>query len=87
MDKGSPPLKYSPSVLVSTLPESWLIPGHQLVTPIWSHVPLDWDLNPKPTGWLTGSMEIGDGALRPVQVVRDCGDAPRYCVTGMEKSK
>ncbi len=25
MDKGSPPLKYSPSVLVSTLPESWLI--------------------------------------------------------------
>ena len=54
--------------------------GHQLVTPIWSHVPLDWDLNPKPTGWLTGSMEIGDGALRPVQVVRDCGDAPRYCV-------
>ena len=22
---GSPPLKYSPSVLVSTLPESWLI--------------------------------------------------------------
>ena len=26
MDKGSPPLKYSPSVLGSTLPESWLIP-------------------------------------------------------------
>ena len=26
MDKGSPPLKYSPSVLVSTLPESWPIP-------------------------------------------------------------
>jgi hypothetical protein len=25
-DTGSPPLKYSPSVLVSTLPESWLIP-------------------------------------------------------------
>ncbi len=25
MDKGSPPLKYSPSVLVSILPESWLI--------------------------------------------------------------
>jgi hypothetical protein len=24
-DTGSPPLKYSPSVLVSTLPESWLI--------------------------------------------------------------
>ena len=24
-DTGSPPLKYSPRVLVSTLPESWLI--------------------------------------------------------------
>ncbi len=55
-------------------------PGNPLVPPIWSHVPLDWDLKPKPGGWLTGSAEIGDGALRPVQVVRDCGDAPRYCV-------
>ena len=30
-DTGSPPLKYSPSVLVSTLPESWLIQCD------WSH--------------------------------------------------
>jgi hypothetical protein len=54
--------------------------GLPLRTPIWSHVPLSCDLNPKPGGYLSGPAEIGDGALRPVQLVQHCVDAPRHCV-------
>jgi hypothetical protein len=54
--------------------------GLPLRTPIWSHVPLSCDLNPKPGGYLSGPAEIGDGALRPVQLVEHCVDAPRHCV-------
>ena len=53
--------------------------GHTSLAPIWSSVPLNWDLDPKPGGWLNGRAEIGDGALRPLQFVQGHVDAPRYC--------